>query len=40
MGPVMTGPIFSPPLQAVPKWEAILNEPDYAARSDDSGGLR
>ena len=33
-------PHFPPLLQAAPKWEAILNESDRAARSDDAGGLR
>ena len=33
-------PHFFTPLQAAPKWEAILNESDHAARSDDAGGLR
>ena len=33
-------PHFFTPLQAVPKWEAMLNEPDHASRSDDFGGLR
>ena len=33
-------PHFFTPLQAAPKWEAILNEFDHAARSDDAGGLR
>jgi hypothetical protein len=28
------------PLQATPKWGAILNESNRAARSDDAGGLR
>ena len=33
-------PHFFTPLQAAPKWEAILNESDHAARSNDAGGLR
>ena len=33
-------PHFFTPLQAAPNLEAILNESDHAARSDDAGGLR
>ena len=33
-------PLFLPSLQAARKWEAILNESDHVARSDDAGGLR
>ena len=33
-------PHFFTHLQSAPNWEAMLNESDHAARSDDAGGLR